>query len=205
MCLLSDCHLEARLSLLTPQRIVVAPLGEDAVQPSSIDLRLGEEMFLLLPKYGVVHPYNPNTFSQIVVPFEDTAQGEEKKGWLLKPGLLYLATSLEEIHVPDDLTGKLSGKSTRARVGIVPHQQAGFLDAGWWGRPTFELTVVYPTMLFPGMSIAQVEFTTMSSPAARPYGHRTRRSRYQGDMAPTMARPLPPATLVHQATGGGQR
>lgn len=185
MCLLSDVDLEARLALLTDQRIVVTPLGEDAVQAASIDLRLGEALTLLLPKYGVVNPENPDTFSQIVVPEEDDG------GWLLKPGFLYLATSLEEIHVPDDLTAKLSGKSTRARVGIVPHQQAGLLDAGWHGRPTFEITVVYPTILRAGMEIAQVEFSTMSSPSARPYGHESRRSRYQGDTEPTMARKRP--------------
>lgn len=183
MCVLADVELSRRLALLTDERIVVYPLGTDAIQPGSVDLRLGTTLMMLLPRNTIVDPEDPDTFEETPVKITDG------RGWIIKPGILYLATTYELIRVPDDLRGQLTGKSTTARLGIVPHQQAGLLDAGYEGRPTLEIDALHWTYLRPTMPIAQVEFSTMTSMAERPYGHASRRSRYQNDVEPTMARP----------------
>jgi dCTP deaminase len=167
--------------LLAGERLVVSPLAEGAVQPASVDLRLGDE--LLMRDAGGVVDLSVDQAAEYA-----PVHASENGRWLLFPERLYLATTFEWIRIPDDLVGHLHGRSTAARAGVVCHQQAGLLDPGYEGRPTLEITVVYPTYLRPRMPIAQLELLRLTSRAERPY-----LGRYQGASAPQPPRLLPSA------------
>ena len=174
MSVLSNTSLRAAISA---KRIVIEPLGEDAIQPSSIDLRLGEVM-LGRRHFGIV---DPSLGQQ-----DDYSLGaveRSENGWVLRPGQLYLSSTREYLVVPDDLIAFLHGRSTLARSGVTVHQQAGLLDAGYQGKPTLEISVVYPTVLRPEMPIAQVTFHRLTTAADPVYA-----GRYQLDRQPTPAR-----------------
>lgn len=169
MSVLSDVSLRAQLAA---GRLVVSPLAEGAIQPSSIDLRIGDDLISREPS-GIVDLTVDQ--SALYVPHGAIDDGR----WVLWPGRLYLATTFEWLRVPTDLVGHLHGNSTLARAGIVAHQQSGLLDPGYEGRPTLEITVVYPTYLRPWQRIAQLELVRLTTPAAHPYA-----GRYQGASAP---------------------
>lgn len=169
MSVLSDVSLRAQLDA---GRLIVEPLADGAVQPSSIDLRIGDALI--------------SRDSASIVDLERDESGlyvshttMEDGRWVLWPGRVYLATTLELLFIPTDLVGHLHGNSTLARAGIVVHQQAGLLDPGYEGRPTMEITAVYPTYLRPGQQITQLELLRLTTPAERPYA-----GRYQRDLAP---------------------
>lgn len=174
MSVLSDVSLRAQIE---GGRLVIDPLAEGAIQPASIDLRVGDR---LISREGT-GPVDPEVDeSKLYIAHEAIDEGR----WWLWPGRLYLATTMETLGIPADLVGHLHGKSTLARAGIVVHQQAGLLDPGYEGRPTLEITVVYPTYLRPGQPIAQLELLRLTTPVERPYD-----GRYQHDIAPQPPRP----------------
>lgn len=185
MAVLSNVDLRERLGLATEFAIVVDPLAPNAVQPSSIDVRLGNELFIWTGSQRVDLTLDQSdqwSSCEIVTEGEDAQRGPYFWLW---PKVLYLGTTMEYVEVPPDLVGNLRGKSTNARVGIVPHQEAGLLDPGYCGRPTVEITVMMPTILRPGMLIGQITFEELTCPADPPYS-----GRYQGDTKPTPARLL---------------
>lgn len=183
--ILSDHSLKIRLATQAEHlRIVVTPLADGAVQPSSIDVRLGHSL-LVRERGTVVNPKRGTGPSWHNAP-RDYADSD---GWLLLPGELYLGSTLEWIEVPDDLLCLLHGRSSLARDGVTVHQQAGLIDPGYRGNPTAEITVTHATVLYPGQVIGQLTFQRMTTPAERPYGTAELRSRYQGDSSPQPAKP----------------
>ena len=125
---------------------------------------------------------------------------ESGEAFMLHPGEFVLGSTLERIGVPDDLVGRVEGKSSLGRLGLLIHSTAGFIDAGFDGHITLELANVasLPITLYPGMKIGQVSFMTMTTPADQPYGTGASGSKYQGQRGPDpepLLRELP-ASLV---------
>lgn len=169
MSVLSDVSLRAQLEA---GRLIVDPLAGGAVQPSSIDLRVGDAL-ISRDSTSIVDLERDESDLYCSHTVADDGR------WVLWPGRVYLATTLEWIEIPIDLVGHLHGNSTLARAGITVHQQAGLLDPGYKGRPTLEFTVMYPTYLRPYQQAAQIELLRMTTAAEDPYS-----GRYQGASAP---------------------
>lgn len=187
MCYLSDRDIRDRLRHHDPaQRIVVEPIAECAVQPASIDVRLGNTLLRPdTPPDGIIDPMNPQTILMQRIEF-----GPDSPVYHMRAGEKLLGATYEEIAVPADLVAKLDGKSSIARLFLQSHVTAGVVDPGWTGKLTFEFVNIndHPIRLTHGMPIAQLLFATLTSPAARPYGHPDLGSKYQGDTEPTESR-----------------
>ena len=168
-------------------RIVIEPLKLKDVQPASVDVRLGSNFRIFR---NSTHTYidplieQPDLTEEVVVP--------EGEAFILHPGQFALGTTLERIVLPDDILGKLEGKSTLGRLGLMIHSTAGYVDPGWDGELTLELSNVatLPIMLHPGMRIGQLSFERMSSPVERPYGSAQLGSHYQGQKGATASHVL---------------
>jgi dCTP deaminase len=174
MTVLSAQSLRRRLEWRTEQRIIVDPLREDAVGPASIDVRIGSRLRVYR------HPIMQRQTAD--KDWRDMLLNGNRC-WFLEPGHAYLATTLEHITVPVDLACQLDGRSTQARMFVSLHQQAGWLDPGYSGCPTLEITVTLPVELAPFDPIGQLMFMHLDEPTDRPYV-----GRYQNDVAPTPAR-----------------
>jgi dCTP deaminase len=180
--ILSDRDLK---SALESGRLVVEPLGPNAIQPSSIDLRIGRHFRVFA---NTRYPY-----IDVRKPMEDLTELVEVTGdepFILHPGEFVLGTTLERVAIPDDLVGRLEGKSSLGRLGLLIHSTAGFVDAGFAGNLTLELSNVanLPITLYPGMKIGQISLFQMSSPAKRPYGSNRLGSKYLDQVGPTPSR-----------------
>ena len=170
---------------LASGRIGIDPLGEGAIQPSSIDVRLsGAFRVFANHRYPVidVRQEQPGLTELVEVP-----QGEP---FVLHPGEFVLGATLERITLSADVVARIEGKSSLARLGLVIHSTAGFVDAGFDGDVTLELSNVatLPILLYPGMRIAQFAFFELDRPAERPYGSGASGSKYQGQRGPTASR-----------------
>ncbi len=166
-------------------RIVVDPYEPGLVQPSSIDVRL-DRLFRVFRNHtaGVIDVKQDQTgLTELVEIAEDGV-------FMLHPGEFVLGSTLERVAVPDDLVGRVEGKSSLGRLGLLIHSTAGFVDAGFDGHITLELANVasLPITLYPGMKIGQISFMTMTTPAADPYGKGATGSKYQGQRGPTPSR-----------------
>jgi len=166
-------------------RLVVDPLDDDAIQPSSIDVRL-DNWFRVF--YTARHPY-----IDVKQPMEDLTELVEVKpddAFILHPGEFVLGSTLEEVGIPPDLAARLEGKSSLGRLGLMTHSTAGFLDPGFTGHVTLELSNVanLPITLYPGMRIGQIAVFQLTTAAERPYGSRGVGSKYQGQRGPTPSR-----------------
>ncbi|GGI03313.1 dCTP deaminase [Egicoccus halophilus] len=172
-------------SALQTGRLVVEPLDDGAVQPSSVDVRLAPHFRVFANhRYAMidVRQEQPDLTDLVEVPL-----GEP---FVLHPGEFVLGSTLERIALPDDLVARIEGKSSLARLGLVIHSTAGFVDAGFAGDVTLELSNVatLPILLYPGMRIAQFAFFQLDTPAEHPYGSRAPGSKYQGQQGPTASR-----------------
>ena len=180
--LLSDRDIRKEI---TAKRVVVEPFDEGMIQPSSVDVRL-DRYFRVFEnhKYSVIDPS--------VEQGELTREVEvgPKEYFILHPGEFVLASTYEVITLPDDIAGRLEGKSSLGRLGLLTHSTAGFIDPGFSGHITLELSNVanLPVKLFPGMKIGQLCLIKLSSPAEHPYGSALYGSRYQGQRGPTPSR-----------------
>jgi dCTP deaminase len=156
-------------------RIIIEPLGDDCVQPSSVDLHI-DQYFRVFRNH-----------SQRIIELIDV--GTETP-MILHPGEFMLGSTTERIAIPDDIVARLDGKSSLGRLGLVIHSTAGFVDAGWDGHITLELSNVanLPITLYPGMKIGQISFFEMTTPADRPYGSSGLGSKYRGQRGPTPSR-----------------
>jgi dCTP deaminase len=156
------------------------------VQPSSVDVRL-DKFFRLFDnhKYPYIDPAaeQPELTRLVEV-------GDDEGGFVLHPGEFVLGSTLETVTLPDDLAARVEGKSSLGRLGLLTHATAGFVDPGFSGHVTLELSNVatLPIMLYPGMKIGQLCFFRLSSPAEHPYGSGTYGSHYQGQRGPTASR-----------------
>jgi dCTP deaminase len=166
-------------------RVRVEPFDVEMIQPSSVDVRL-DRFFRVFEnhKYSVIDPSAEQgelTREVVVAPDEF---------FVLHPGEFVLASTYEVISLPDDIAGRLEGKSSLGRLGLLTHSTAGFIDPGFSGHITLELSNVanLPVKLFPGMKIGQLCLIKLSSPAEHPYGSALYGSRYQGQRGPTPSR-----------------
>ncbi len=166
-------------------RIVIDPLGENAIQPSSVDLRL-EHSFLVFRNYtrGLID------VKQDLSDLTELVEVGPDEPFILHPGEFVLGSTLERVVLPTDLVARLEGKSSLGRLGLLIHSTAGFVDAGWDGQLTLELSNVanLPITLYPGMKIGQISFIRMTTPADTPYGSASVRSKYQGQRGPRPSR-----------------
>lgn len=177
--LLSDRDLHAAL---TTGRLGIQPFDDELVQPSSIDVRL-DRRFRVFNNQKYTH-IDPSEQQDDLTSAVEVADDES---FVLHPGEFVLASTLEVITLPADLAARLEGKSSLGRLGLLTHSTAGFIDPGFSGHVTLELSNVanLPITLWPGMKIGQLAVFELSSPAARPYGSGAVGSRYQGQRGPT--------------------
>ncbi|HKH05305.1 MAG TPA: dCTP deaminase [Acidimicrobiales bacterium] len=170
---------------LAAGRIVIDPLDPRSVQPSSVDLRLDRlfRVFLNHTTPVIDVKRNLEELTRLVEIDADDA-------FILHPGEFVLGSTYEHVGVPDDLVARIEGKSSLGRLGLLIHSTAGFIDAGFAGHITLELSNVasLPITLYPGMKIGQVSFLQMTTPAANPYGSSAVGSKYQGQRGPTPSR-----------------
>ena len=180
--LLSDRDIRAEIAA---GRVGCEPFTESMIQPSSVDVRL-DKFFRVFEnhKYSVIDP----SIEQSELTREVITEGDEP--FILHPGEFVLASTYEVITLPDDIAGRLEGKSSLGRLGLLTHSTAGFIDPGFSGHITLELSNVanLPVKLFPGMKIGQLCLIKLSSPAEHPYGSEKYGSRYQGQRGPTASR-----------------
>ena len=169
---------------LAAGRIVIDPLDGDAVQPSSVDLRLGDS-FRVFRNHTLGHIDVKQDLSELTSLVES---GDDP--FILHPGEFVLGATLERVALPDDLVARLEGKSSLGRLGLLIHSTAGFVDPGFDGQLTLELSNVanLPITLYPGMRIGQISFQQMTTPADTPYGSSALGSKYHGQRGPVPSR-----------------
>lgn len=170
---------------LASGRVTIDPLEDGAIQPSSVDVRI-DHGFRVFANHR--HPV-----IDVRAPMPDLTElveVAEDEAFVLHPGEFVLASTFERVALADDLVARLEGKSSLGRLGLLIHSTAGFVDAGWNGYLTLELSSVatLPIRLYPRMKIGQLAFFPLSSPAERPYGSGELRSKYQGQRGPTPSR-----------------
>jgi len=179
---LSDKHIKEGLE---KGSIVIEPLADGCVQPSSVDLHVDRYF---------------RVFRNDTTPFIDPKQAQEDltelvevedgRAFILHPGEFVLGSTLERVALGPDLVARLEGKSSLGRLGLLIHSTAGFVDAGWDGHLTLELSNVanLPIAIYPGMKIGQISFLQMTSEAEQPYGSGATGSKYKGQQGPTPSR-----------------
>ena len=177
--LLSDRDIAAEID---GGRVKVEPFDQKMIQPSSVDVRL-DRFFRVFEnhRYEVIDP----SIEQSELTREVAVAPDDF--FILHPGEFVLASTYEVITLPDDIAGRLEGKSSLGRLGLLTHSTAGFIDPGFSGHITLELSNVanLPVKLYPGMKIGQLCLIKLSSSAEHPYGSALYGSRYQGQRGPT--------------------
>lgn len=179
---LSDKTIKEELSR---GRIIIDPLDPNCIQPSSVDLHL-DRKFRVFRNSRL--PY-----IDVRCPTEDLTEMlsiDDDRPFILHPGEFALGSTLERVVLPDDVVARLEGKSSLGRLGLLIHSTAGFIDPGWDGHLTLELSNVanLPITLYHGMKIGQISFLRMTTPVERPYGSVGLGSKYQGQREPTASR-----------------
>jgi dCTP deaminase len=166
-------------------RIGVDPYDASLLQPSSLDVRV-DRLFRVFRNSR--YPFIDVRAEQDELTELVEVVGDE--AFILHPGEFVLGSTLERITLPDDLVARLEGKSSLGRLGLLIHSTAGFIDPGWDGHVTLELSNVanLPITIYPGMKIGQLSFVQLSEPAERPYGAGGLGSKYQGQRGPTPSR-----------------
>ena len=180
--LLSDRDIQAEIDA---GRVGLDPYDPAMLQPSSIDVRL-DKFFRLFDNHK--YPYiDPSQDQPELTRLVEVPEGES---FVLHPGEFVLGSTYEAITLPDDIAARLEGKSSLGRLGLLTHSTAGFIDPGFSGHVTLELSNVstLPILLWPGMKVGQTCFFRLSSPAENPYGSSKYGSRYQGQRGPTASR-----------------
>ena len=180
--ILSDVTIREELAA---GRIIIDPLGDRAVQPSSVDLHC--DRYFRVFRNDTTPYIDPKQPQEDLTELVEVADGS---AFILHPGEFVLGSTLERVALPDDLVARLEGKSSLGRLGLLIHSTAGFVDAGWDGHLTLELSNVanLPIAIYPGMKIGQISFLKMTTPAEHPYGSDTAGSKYQGQRGPTPSR-----------------
>ena len=173
------------LEEIKARRIVIEPLDERSIQPSSVDLHVD--------KYFRVFRNDTTPYIDPKQPQEDLTELveiEDGRAFILHPGEFVLGSTFERVALPDDMVARLEGKSSLGRLGLLIHSTAGFVDAGWDGHLTLELSNVanLPIAIYPGMKIGQISFLRMTTAARNPYGSEATGSKYQGQRGPTPSR-----------------
>ena len=171
--------------LLGEGRIRIDPYDDSLVQPSSVDVRVD--------RYFRVFRNARYPYIDVKKPMDDLTELVEIDGtdpFILHPGEFVLGSTYEVVTLPDDVAARLEGKSSLGRLGLLTHSTAGFIDPGWDGHVTLELSNVanLPITIYYGMKIGQLSFVQLTEAAERPYGTGTLGSKYQGQAGPTPSR-----------------
>jgi dCTP deaminase len=179
---LSDRTIAARIA---EGRIRIDPYDEALLQPSSVDVRVDRTFRVF---HNARYPYIDVKQAQEALTELVEIEGDEP--FILHPGEFVLGATLERITLPDDLVARLEGKSSLGRLGLLIHSTAGFIDPGFDGHVTLELSNVanLPITIYDRMKIGQISFMQMTEPAASPYGSKELGSKYQGQRGPTPSR-----------------
>ena len=182
MSVLSDRDIRAALD---DGRVTIEPYDPQDLQPSSVDLHLDRSFRVFRNNrypYIDVRAPQPDLTELLTV--------DDDEPFILHPGEFVLGVVRERIALPDDIVATLDGKSSLGRLGLVVHQTAGVIDAGFDGHITLELANManLPITVYPGMRIAQLSFMTLTTPADHPYGSGSLGSKYQGQAEPTPSR-----------------
>lgn len=180
--ILSDVDIRKQIA---SGRVVIDPFDEDAVQPSSVDL--------CVDRWFRVFANSRYPYIDVKKRMEDLTElveAGDDQPLILHPGEFILGSTLERVTLPDDIVARVEGKSSLGRLGLLIHSTAGFVDAGWDGHLTLELSNVanLPITIYPAMKIGQLCLFQMTSPAERPYGSQAIASKYQGQRGPTPSR-----------------
>jgi dCTP deaminase len=177
--ILSDRTIRAEIEA---GRIVVDPFDPSMIQPSSIDVRL-DDRFLVFRS----HTRPVIDVKQDMTDLTELVRADDDQPFILHPGEFVLGCTAERVGLPDDIVGRIEGKSSLGRLGLLIHTTAGFVDAGFHGYLTLELSNVatLPITLYPGMKIGQISFLRMDGPAEHPYGSGSLGSKYAGQVGPT--------------------
>jgi len=180
--LLSDRDIRTQIEA---GRIGLEPLNMELIQPSSMDVRL-DRFFRLFDNHK--YPFiDPREQQDDLTRFVEV---EKDEAFILHPGEFVLGSTFEFVSLPNDIAARLEGKSSLGRLGLLTHSTAGFVDPGFQGHVTLELsnTATLPIKLWPGMKIGQLCFFQLSSESENPYGSSKYGSRYQGQRGPTASR-----------------
>lgn len=185
MAILSDKTIK---EYLEEGKIVIDPLkDEQQIQPSSVDMRLGDEfkVFKVIRK-----PYIDPKDEEDIAEYMESSTVPEGEAFIIHPNEFALATTLEYVKVPDDLVARVEGRSSMGRLGVTMHVTAGYVDPGFEGRITLEISNIgaMPVALYPGQRVCQLVFETMTTPAELPYGHPKRNSKYMKQLKPESSR-----------------
>jgi dCTP deaminase len=171
--------------LVAEGRIVIDPWDDGMVQPASVDVRLGNS-------FRVFHNYRVTAIDLREPPRNLTEEILVREGepFAIHPGEFVLGRTLETVQIPDDVVCRIEGKSSIGRLGLIVHATAGFVDPGFRGSLTLEITNLtrVPIQLYSGLSIAQLSFMALDAPAERPYGSPELGSHYQDQVAATESR-----------------
>ncbi|NNE73655.1 MAG: dCTP deaminase [Acidimicrobiales bacterium] len=187
--ILSDRSIKAEIAA---GRIAIEPFDEADVQPSSVDVRL-DRWFRVFRNHtmGLIDvKTNLEDLTELVEISPSDDDDNSSEAFILHPGEFVLGSTLERVALPADIVGRLEGKSSLGRLGLLIHSTAGFVDAGWDGQLTLELSNVasLPITLYPGMKIGQISFQQMTTAADNPYGSSAVGSKYQGQVGPRPSR-----------------
>lgn len=171
--------------LVAAGRLAIEPFDHDCVQPASVDVRLGTE-FRVMRNNRVTH-IDPRVANDALM---DTVQVPADEPFVLHPGEFALAVTYERVRLPNYIVGRLEGKSSLGRLGLLVHSTAGYVDPGWDGALTLELSNVanLPIALYEGMKVSQLSFLMLTEPAKHAYGSKEAGSKYQGQEGPTPSR-----------------
>ena len=166
-------------------RIVIDPLDPSDIQPASIDVHLDDTVLVFRNSRKPYIDVRQDTSD-----LTEMEQISDDNPFILHPGEFVLASTSEHIEIPDDIVARLEGKSSLGRIGLLIHSTAGYVDPGWKGHLTLELSNVanLPVTLYSGMKIGQISFLRLSSPVENPYGSKGLGSKYQGQTQPTASR-----------------
>jgi dCTP deaminase len=171
--------------LVAEGRVVIEPWDETMVQPASVDLRLG-------PSFRVFHNHRITAIDLADPPrnLTEHVEVDDDESFVIHPGEFVLGRTQEHVELPDDIVARIEGKSSLGRLGLIVHATAGFVDPGFKGTLTLEITNLtrVPIILWPGKPIAQLSFMALDQPAERPYGHPELGSHYHGQTEATESR-----------------
>jgi dCTP deaminase len=180
--ILSDRDIRAHIE---SGRITIDPFDPACVQPSSVDLHVDSQFRVFAnSRYPFID------VREEMPDLTELVEVKPDEPFILHPGEFVLGSTLERVAIPDDLVARLEGKSSLGRLGLLIHSTAGYVDPGWDGYLTLELSNVanLPITIYPEMKIGQLSFVQLSEPAEKPYGSAGIGSKYQGQRGPTPSR-----------------
>lgn len=186
MAILSDRDIK---EMLDEGHIGIEPLEDydRQIQPSSVDLRIGDEFKVF---HVIRTPYIDPKDKEEVASYMESFKVPEGEAFIIHPNEFALATTQETVKLPDDIVARVEGRSSMGRLGVTMHVTAGYIDPGFEGKITLEISNIgaMPVALYPGQRVCQIVFETMTSPSDVPYGHPSRNSKYMNQNHPESSR-----------------